>query len=166
MAGASPERGLNSGESTICTPRWRCGVTPFLVRPGHDRSPAWSPDGRTLAVSHDATGSGDGELWTVSADASTLTPLGVVGDHPTFSPDGRIAYEDGPPNADGIAVVDLATLSTLAFPTPAGALQLQPDWLAPATNVDTTATGVPDAVDNCPARRERRSSRRRWRRPR
>jgi Tol biopolymer transport system component/chitodextrinase len=120
----------------------------LLMRPGDDRAPAWSPDGSTFAVSYDPALSGAGELVTVSADLSTLTPLGVSGSDPAFSDDGRIAFTD---TASGsIGVLTLGVPGALAFPKPAGATELDPDWRLSAAPPDTDGDGVADASDNCP----------------
>ena len=37
--------------------------------PGHDVTPAWSPDGRTITYSH------EGEIWLIGAEGSDPRPL-------------------------------------------------------------------------------------------
>ena len=62
--------------------------------PHRDRTPRWSPDGRTIAFSSDR--SGRFEIWTVSPDGSDPTQLTrspANARNPVWSPDGeRIAY--------------------------------------------------------------------------
>ncbi len=64
--------------------------------------PTWSPDGRAVAV---VVGAAEGPIWEVdveTGDAVRLTPQGVRGTHPTYSPDGvSIAYVA--PDADSNA---------------------------------------------------------------
>lgn len=64
--------------------------------------PAWSPDGRAVAV---VVGAAEGPIWEVdveTGDVVRLTPEGVRGTHPAYSPDGvSIAYVA--PDADGNA---------------------------------------------------------------
>jgi dipeptidyl aminopeptidase/acylaminoacyl peptidase len=59
-----------------------------------DRHPAWSPDGRTLAV--DSGSDNRREIWLIdvaSAQRTQVTKLGGVASFPTFRPDGaRIAF--------------------------------------------------------------------------
>jgi WD40-like Beta Propeller Repeat len=55
-------------------------------------APAWSPDGRRLAFER------DGQIWVMNADGTgetALTGADAFAQHPTWSPDGRIAYADG-----------------------------------------------------------------------
>jgi TolB protein len=70
--------------------------------------PAWSPDGRRLAVSRWRSAE-DYDIWTVPLDGSPPTPV-VEGDESTFdpawSPDGRrLAFASG----HGLVVVDVET---------------------------------------------------------
>ena len=58
--------------------------------PGSQREPAWSPDGKMIAFTSDATGNGD--IWVQSAAA--LNPTRLTSDmardsQPSWSPDGR-----------------------------------------------------------------------------
>ena len=65
-----------------------------------DGFPAWSPDGRWLAVTRaDDANAGcmvndtacDARVWVVSPDGQTRRDLGS-GQHPTWTPDGRIVF--------------------------------------------------------------------------
>jgi hypothetical protein len=57
--------------------------------------PAWSPDGRTLAVAEGHGSNDNFRLALVRVSDGRLTDLGVRGVTPTFSPDGtRLAYVD------------------------------------------------------------------------
>jgi Tol biopolymer transport system component len=59
---------------------------------GNDWSPAWSPDGRTIAFA--STRSGSLELWTMDSDGSNPRRLSSSpAEYPSWSPDGsRIAF--------------------------------------------------------------------------
>jgi len=76
----------------------------------HERSPAWSPDGKFLAYFSDE--SGEYELHVKAQDGSTPArryKLGGAGyyDRPAWAPDGkRLVYTD---NAYSLHVIDLAT---------------------------------------------------------
>ncbi len=124
---------------------------PFLVRAGDDLRPVWSPDGRTLAVVHDAMQSGSGELQLVAMDGITITPLGVAGDQPTFSADGRLAFTRDPASTMGmlgIGTLEIATASTGGFPASPG-VESSPSWRVLASEVDSDADGVFDDTDVC-----------------
>jgi hypothetical protein len=59
---------------------------------GNDWSPAWSPDGRTIAFA--STRSGSLELWTMASDGSNPRRLSSSpAEYPSWSPDGsRLAF--------------------------------------------------------------------------
>ena len=63
-------------------------------QPGHQESPTWSPDGRSLALTSDQSGSFD--IYVQSLSGSEMTRLTTSPDHdwqPSWSPDGlRIAF--------------------------------------------------------------------------
>lgn len=48
-----------------------------------DDAPSWSPDGARVVFSR------SGVLWTINADGSGATSLGINGMYPSWSPDGR-----------------------------------------------------------------------------
>lgn len=84
---------------------------PLTASPGaHDRSPAWSPDGRQVAWMSDE--GGEYALWLRDQDGrapARRVPLEGAGyyEQPVWSPDGaRIAYQD---NSQSLWVVELAT---------------------------------------------------------
>ncbi len=60
---------------------------------GSNSSPAWSPDGKSLAVV--LTRDGNSQIYTVSAEGGPLTRLSrsrTIDTEPTFSPDGQYVY--------------------------------------------------------------------------
>jgi TolB protein len=72
---------------------------------GNDWSPAWSPDGRTIAFA--STRSGSLELWTMASDGSNPERLSSSpAEYPSWSPDGsRIAFSLVTAGAVQIAIV-------------------------------------------------------------
>jgi TolB protein len=72
---------------------------------GNDWSPAWSPDGRTIAFA--STRSGSLELWTMASDGSNPERLSSSpAEYPSWSPDGsRIAFSLVSAGAVQIAIV-------------------------------------------------------------
>jgi TolB protein len=63
-----------------------------LLSNGLEISPAWSPDGRTIAFSRLASPSlpiEQAELYLADADGSNIRALGARGVSPSWSPDGR-----------------------------------------------------------------------------
>jgi len=63
---------------------------PFTQGSGSDRSPRWSPDGRTLAFVSDR--SGDKQIWLIDrhgGEARQLTQMRHGASNPVWSPDGR-----------------------------------------------------------------------------
>jgi TolB protein len=62
--------------------------------PDRDLMPAWSPDGKTVAFSRQATEEGMPDIWLVRADGSDPRLLVQGGLAPSWGPDGsRIAFE-------------------------------------------------------------------------
>lgn len=93
------------------------------------RAPDWAPDGRRLALRR------DGIIHVVNADGSGLTSLGVLGDEPSWSPDGTmiafVVNEDEDYNifrmrADGTDVVRL---------TDSPQVDHYPDWSPDGTSI-------------------------------
>lgn len=101
-------------ESPDCGPQQRCASLWVVRRDGSGlrqlsgtgREPHWSPDGQRI-VFVDGSGSSSGAcgslegsrghcpapVFTIRPDGSDRRPLGLVGDYPRWSPDGRfIAY--------------------------------------------------------------------------
>lgn len=112
--GLSPkgERALFSARGDIFTAPVEKGGVRNLTKSSdaHDRFPAWSPDGKTIAYISDK--SGEEEIWTVAQDGSSqpqqITSGGSAQRYGTqWSPDGkRIAFSD----KDGkLYVVTVAT---------------------------------------------------------
>jgi len=69
------------------------GVKALTAPAGGASRPSWSPDGQLIAFSDCLSGSCD--LYTMNADGSGLSPLGIPGNAlaPVWSPDGsRIAF--------------------------------------------------------------------------
>jgi Tol biopolymer transport system component len=78
--------------------------TKLVVRSGFDGSPAWSPDGRTLAFRSEMPGpyGNYGRIWVIGRDGSGLRQLTpenadstdyTYDDSPTWSPDGtKVLY--------------------------------------------------------------------------
>lgn len=63
------------------------GLVNLTNDPRSDRQPAWSRSGRRIVFQR------DGEIWTMNADGSGQTDLGVAGDSPAWSPNGgRIVF--------------------------------------------------------------------------
>lgn len=92
-------------------------ITTVLVRPGDERYPTYSPDGRFIAFRGDDDGldsNGDEEIYIVRADGTGLVQItddDKVDSAPAWSPDGtRLAFESTRGGADHeIYVVDLET---------------------------------------------------------
>ncbi|MFP3711834.1 Tol-Pal system protein TolB, partial [Paraburkholderia sp. SIMBA_009] len=60
---------------------------------GNNSAPAWSPDGRTLAVALSRTG--NTQIFAVNADGSGLRRLtqgSAIDTEPSYSPDGQSIY--------------------------------------------------------------------------
>ena len=71
--------------------------------------PAWSPDGRHLAVAIFPTGTGPRELWIANADGTNATKVAEADNvsQPSWSPDGsRLAYTADTQEGSAVHIVD------------------------------------------------------------
>jgi Tol biopolymer transport system component len=138
-----------SGRKDI-TPTDTIPCSPSPCYQGHDDSPAWSPDGGTIAYQHTQARNATGPLaiWTVSPSGGDMSNLSGTGDvaftQPAWSPEG-----------DKIAVVgaigtdrDIWVMSSGGSgPTdidPNSANEQNPDWqpLPVCTDVGTSGNDV------------------------
>jgi TolB protein len=98
---------------SLCTIDRRGRHAARLVSDGVDISPAWSPDGRTIAFSRLGDQSlpiDESTLYLADADGSHIRPLGqapVRGVSPAWSPDGgRIAFVSFSDHNDSVCPAD------------------------------------------------------------
>jgi len=87
---ATPDMEANRGASNIWVVPAAGGATMQLTQSGHDSSPVWSPDGKTLAFL--SSRSGDSQVYLLSMDggeAHALTKLSSGVDIVKWSPDGK-----------------------------------------------------------------------------
>lgn len=89
---------------------------------GYD-APAFAPDGRVLAAEHSGTIEG------IDLDDGTAVPLlgGRSGRHPTWSPDGRLAFVGAEDDRDSLFVVDADGEIGLIVSVPSGGT-VDPAW--------------------------------------
>jgi Tol biopolymer transport system component len=127
LAYVKTDRWISS--ASIYVQEYRLGATlaeaatpvgdPVLVVSGadgsHNRHPAWSPDGRTLAFDSDRSGAAI-DIWTVDVFPSVGEPVQRTDDMiraemcPAWSPDGtRIAFHANTFGVFAIYIVDLTT---------------------------------------------------------
>jgi dipeptidyl aminopeptidase/acylaminoacyl peptidase len=86
----TPDMEANRGASNIWMVETAGGAELQLTRSGHDSSPVWSPDGKTLAFL--SSRSGDSQVYLLSMDggeAHPLTKLSTGADIVKWSPDGK-----------------------------------------------------------------------------
>jgi dipeptidyl aminopeptidase/acylaminoacyl peptidase len=86
----TPDMDANRGASNIWAVATTGGSELQLTRSGHDSSPVWSPDGKTLAFL--SSRSGDSQVYLLSMDggeAQPLTKLSTGADMVKWSPDGK-----------------------------------------------------------------------------
>ena len=94
---STPDLDSNRGVSNIWLVSTAGGAPAQLTQSGHDSSPAWSPDGRTLAFL--SSRGGDSQVYLLSlegGEAHALTKLSAGADLVKWSPDGKtIAFTSG-----------------------------------------------------------------------
>jgi dipeptidyl aminopeptidase/acylaminoacyl peptidase len=87
---ATPDMEANRNASNIWLVPMAGGSPIQLTQSGHDTSPVWSPDGKTLAFL--SSRSGDSQVYLLSMDggeAHALTKLSTGADIVKWSPDGK-----------------------------------------------------------------------------
>ena len=93
----TPDMDANRGVSNIWMVPTASGASLQLTQSGHDSSPVWSPDGKTIAFL--SARSGDSQVYLLSMDggeAKQLTRLSTGADNVKWSPDGKtIAFTSG-----------------------------------------------------------------------
>src|SRR5467141_3789453 len=86
----TPDMDANRGASNIWIVPTAGGAEMQLTRSGHDSSPVWSPDGKTLAFL--SSRSGNSQVYLLSmegGEAHPLTKLSTGADIVKWSPDGK-----------------------------------------------------------------------------
>jgi dipeptidyl aminopeptidase/acylaminoacyl peptidase len=87
---STPDMEANRGASNIWVAPTAGGAAMQLTQSGHDSSPVWSPDGKTLAFL--SSRSGDSQVYLLSmegGEAHALTKLSTGADIVKWSPDGK-----------------------------------------------------------------------------
>jgi dipeptidyl aminopeptidase/acylaminoacyl peptidase len=87
---STPDMDANRGASNIWLVATTGGAELQLTQSGHDSSPVWSPDGKTLAFLSSRTA--DSQVYLLSLDggeAHALTKLSTGADIVKWSPDGK-----------------------------------------------------------------------------
>jgi dipeptidyl aminopeptidase/acylaminoacyl peptidase len=94
---STPDLDANRGASNIWMVPTAGGSSQQLTQSGHDSSPVWSPDGKTIAFL--SSRSGDSQVYLLSMDggeAKPLTHLSTGADIVKWSSDGKtIAFTSG-----------------------------------------------------------------------
>jgi dipeptidyl aminopeptidase/acylaminoacyl peptidase len=86
----TPDMEANRGASNIWIVATASGAEMQLTRSGHDSSPVWSPDGKTLAFLSSRNGSSQVYLLSMDGgEAHPLTKLSTGADIVKWSPDGK-----------------------------------------------------------------------------
>src|SRR5216683_1791561 len=86
----TPDMETNRGVSNIWVVATTGGAAMQLTQSGHDSSPVWSPDGKTLAFL--SSRSGDSQVYLLSMEGSeshALTKISTGADIVKWSPDGK-----------------------------------------------------------------------------
>jgi dipeptidyl aminopeptidase/acylaminoacyl peptidase len=87
---STPDMDANRNASNIWAVSTETGTPMQLTQSGHDSSPVWSPDGRTIAFISSRTG--DSQVYVLSMDggeAHAWTHLSTGADMVKWSPDGK-----------------------------------------------------------------------------
>jgi dipeptidyl aminopeptidase/acylaminoacyl peptidase len=87
---STPDMNANRGVSNIWIVSTTGGASMQLTQSGHDSSPVWSPDGKTLAFL--SSRSGESQVYLLSmggGEAHPLTKLSAGADLMKWSPDGK-----------------------------------------------------------------------------
>src|SRR5467141_2159342 len=87
---STPDMEANRGVSNIWVVSTAGGAAMQLTQSGHDSSPVWSPDGKTLAFL--SSRNGDSQVYLLSmagGEAHALTKLSTGTDIVKWSPDGK-----------------------------------------------------------------------------
>src|SRR5579863_5452252 len=87
---STPDMDANRGASNIWIVPTAGGASLQVTQSGHDSSPVWSPDGKTLAFI--SSRGGDAEVYLLSmegGEAKKLTTLSTGADLFQWSPDGK-----------------------------------------------------------------------------
>src|ERR1700682_2347760 len=86
----TPDMDANRGASNIWIVSTAGGTEMQLTRSGHDSSPVWSPDGKTLAFLSSRNGSSQVYLLSMDGgEAHPLTKLSTGADIVKWAPDGK-----------------------------------------------------------------------------
>src|SRR5262245_9795126 len=86
----TPDLDANRNASNLWLVATSSGEAMQLTQSGHDSSPAWSPDGKTIAFL--SSRSGDSQVYLLSmegGEAKQLTHLSTGADLVKWSPDGK-----------------------------------------------------------------------------
>src|SRR5713226_8333161 len=87
---STPDMDANRGVSNIWVISTTGGVVMQLTQSGHDSSPVWAPDGKTLAFL--SSRAGESQVYLLSmegGEAHALTKLSTGADMVKWSPDGK-----------------------------------------------------------------------------
>jgi dipeptidyl aminopeptidase/acylaminoacyl peptidase len=87
----TPDMEANRGVSNIWVVATKGGAAMQLTQSGHDSSPVWSPDGKTLAFL--SSRNGDSQVYLLSmegGESHALTKLSTGADIVKWSPDGKM----------------------------------------------------------------------------